>query len=236
MWYQSINKQEISTGKCKTSKVEISLVKSKITDNKSSPSLHAQSCLTLCNPTDCRPPNSSIHRIVQARIWSGLPFPSPRDLPHPGIKPMSPAFPALAGELFTTESPETPRSSLDDLNNKLEIAEKIIPENLRDMNRKYQFKEKRKIGKIKSKDKQRGSETWSLAIQPVDIFKRINQKHNLSSRRRGLKRAGKRHNEQNCQIWRKTKWILPHPRVAENSDKINTSSKHNIFRMLKVKN
>ena len=72
---------------------------------------------------------------------------------------MSPAFPALAGELFTTESPETPRSSLDDLNNKLEIAEKIIPENLRDMNRKYQFKEKRKIGKIKSKDKQRGSET-----------------------------------------------------------------------------
>ena len=72
---------------------------------------------------------------------------------------MSPAFPALAGELFTTESPETPRSSLDDLNNKLEIAEKIIPENLRDMNRKYQFKEKRKIGKIKNKDKQRGSET-----------------------------------------------------------------------------
>ena len=81
------------------------------------------------------------------------------DLPHPGIKPMSPASPALAGELFTTESPETPRISLDDLNNKLEIAEKIIPENLRDMNRKYQFKEKRKIVKTKSKDKQRGSET-----------------------------------------------------------------------------
>ena len=30
--------------------------------------------------------------------WSGLPFPSPADLP--GIKPMSPA---LAGRLFTTE-------------------------------------------------------------------------------------------------------------------------------------
>ena len=25
--------------------------------------------------------------------WSGLPFPSPRDLPYPGIKPMSPASP-----------------------------------------------------------------------------------------------------------------------------------------------
>ena len=31
---------------------------------------------------------------------SGLPFPSPGDLPHPGIEPMSPA---LAGEFITTE-------------------------------------------------------------------------------------------------------------------------------------
>ena len=34
--------------------------------------------------------------------WSGLPFPPPRDLPDPGIKPMSPA---LAGEFFTAELP-----------------------------------------------------------------------------------------------------------------------------------
>ena len=32
--------------------------------------------------------------------WSGLPFPSPGDLPDPGIEPMSPA---LAGRFFTTE-------------------------------------------------------------------------------------------------------------------------------------
>ena len=32
--------------------------------------------------------------------WSGLPFPSPRDLPNPGIKPTSPA---LTGGFFTTE-------------------------------------------------------------------------------------------------------------------------------------
>ena len=31
---------------------------------------------------------------------SGLPFPSPRDFPNPGIKPMSPVSPALAGEFF----------------------------------------------------------------------------------------------------------------------------------------
>ena len=33
---------------------------------------------------------------------SELPFPSPGDLPDPGIKPMSPA---LAGGFFTTEPP-----------------------------------------------------------------------------------------------------------------------------------
>ena len=37
--------------------------------------------------------------------WSGLPFPSPGDLPYPGIKPMSPE---LAGRFFTTEPPGKP--------------------------------------------------------------------------------------------------------------------------------
>ena len=30
--------------------------------------LVAQSCLTLCNPMDCNPPGSSVHRILQAGI------------------------------------------------------------------------------------------------------------------------------------------------------------------------
>ena len=34
--------------------------------------------------------------------WSGLPFPSPEDLPDPGIKPASLVSPALAGRFFTT--------------------------------------------------------------------------------------------------------------------------------------
>ena len=37
--------------------------------------------------------------------WSGLQFPSPRDFPDPRIKPASSVSPALAGELFSTESP-----------------------------------------------------------------------------------------------------------------------------------
>ena len=38
--------------------------------------------------------------------WSGLPFPSHRDLPVPGIEPTSPASPALTVRFFTTESSE----------------------------------------------------------------------------------------------------------------------------------
>ena len=37
--------------------------------------------------------------------WSGLPCPTPGDLPDPGIKPVSLASPALAGGFFTTEPP-----------------------------------------------------------------------------------------------------------------------------------
>ena len=37
--------------------------------------------------------------------WSGLPFPSPGDLPNPGIKHTSPMSPALVHGFFTTEPP-----------------------------------------------------------------------------------------------------------------------------------
>ena len=46
----------------------------------------------------------SLHGIFQARR-SGLPFPSPGELPSPGIKPTSLVSPALAVGFFTTESP-----------------------------------------------------------------------------------------------------------------------------------
>ena len=38
--------------------------------------LDAQSCLTLCNPTGCSLPRSSLHGILQARIleWVAIPF------------------------------------------------------------------------------------------------------------------------------------------------------------------
>ena len=55
--------------------------------------LVAESCPTLWDPTDCSPPGSSVHGILQQEYWSQLPFPSPGNLPipNPGIEPRSPA-------------------------------------------------------------------------------------------------------------------------------------------------
>ena len=54
----------------------------------------AQLCSTICDPMDCSLPGSSVHGIFQARVWSGLPFLSPGDLPQPGTEPGSPALQA----------------------------------------------------------------------------------------------------------------------------------------------
>ena len=70
----------------------------------------AQSCPTLCNPMDCRPPGSSVHGVLQARILIWLPFPPPGDLPDPWIEPVSPVGPTVAGRFFTTELPGKPKN------------------------------------------------------------------------------------------------------------------------------
>ena len=65
----------------------------------------AKLCLTLSDLMNCSPPGSSVHRILQARTLNGLLFPTPGDLPNPGIRLMSPA---LAGRFFTAEPPRKP--------------------------------------------------------------------------------------------------------------------------------
>ena len=57
-----------------------------------------QSCPPLCDPMDCSPPGSSVHGILQARIWSGLSCPPPGDLPDLGTEPASPVPPALQAD------------------------------------------------------------------------------------------------------------------------------------------
>ena len=51
---------------------------------------------------DCSLLGFSVHGILQARILSGLPFPSPGDLPDPGIESGSPA---LEADALTSEPP-----------------------------------------------------------------------------------------------------------------------------------
>ena len=63
-----------------------------------------QSCLTLWDPTDCSPPDSSVHGILPARILECVAILSSRGLPDPGIKPMSLKSPAFAGGFLTTSA------------------------------------------------------------------------------------------------------------------------------------
>ena len=70
------------------------IVRIKYTINRTIMCSVAQLCLTLGDPMGCSRPGSSAFEIFQARIWSGLPFPAPGDLPDPGIEPTSLALQA----------------------------------------------------------------------------------------------------------------------------------------------
>ena len=58
------------------------------------------SCWTLATPWTVAYQTSLSMGFSRQEYWSGLPFPSPGDLPKPGIKLMSSL---LASKFFTTE-------------------------------------------------------------------------------------------------------------------------------------
>ena len=66
----------------------------------------AQLCPTVCDSwaVACQPPLSM--GFPGKDTGAGCPHPPPGNLPDSGIKPVSPAFPALAGGFFTTKPPE----------------------------------------------------------------------------------------------------------------------------------
>ena len=70
--------------------------------------LVTQPCPPLCDPVDCSSPSSSVHGIPQARVLSGLPCPSPGDLPNPGIEPRSPT---LQADSLPSEPPRKPKNT-----------------------------------------------------------------------------------------------------------------------------
>ena len=71
--------------------------------------LVAKLCLIFLRPMDYSAPGSFVHGILQARYWCGLAFPSPGDLPDPGIELVAPATSsALQADSFSTEPWESP--------------------------------------------------------------------------------------------------------------------------------
>ena len=57
------------------------------------------------DPMDCSLHVSSVHGFPSQGYWSGLPFPSPGNLPRPGMEPRSPA---LEADSLLTEPPGKP--------------------------------------------------------------------------------------------------------------------------------
>ena len=69
--------------------------------------VHAQLCLfvSLLQTVARQAPLST--DFFEQEDWSGLPFPTPDDLPDPGIEPTSFACAALAGRFFITIAPHS---------------------------------------------------------------------------------------------------------------------------------
>ena len=68
--------------------------------------LVAKQCLTLCDPMDCVAHQAPLSiGFPRQEYWSGLPPPSPGDLPDPGLKPGSPA---LQADSLLSEPPRKP--------------------------------------------------------------------------------------------------------------------------------
>ena len=72
--------------------------------------LVAQSCPTLCDPMDCSLLVPLFMDFSRKEYWSGLPFPSPGDIPTPGIEPRSPALQADALPSEPPGKPDLPTS------------------------------------------------------------------------------------------------------------------------------
>ena len=58
-----------------------------------------------CYPTDCSPQAPVSMVFSRQEYWNGFPFPSPGDLPNPGVKPVSPILYAVSLPLSHLGSP-----------------------------------------------------------------------------------------------------------------------------------
>ena len=83
----------------------------------------AQSCLILCNPIWTVAHQAPLSmEFSRQEYCSGLPFPSPRDLPDPEIESVSPV---LSGIVFTTAPPGKPEHTVGRAPNSYTALKKI---------------------------------------------------------------------------------------------------------------
>ena len=80
----------------------------------------------------CQAPGST--EFSRQEYWSGLPFPTPGDLPDQGIKPKTLASPALAGRFFTTAPPGNSVNRLHISKYNSNKTDKIARRNIKNMN------------------------------------------------------------------------------------------------------
>ena len=89
-----------------------------LTDDHSAPypnaqgTLFTQSCQTLTALWTVAHQALLSVEFSRQEYWSGLPFPIPGNLPNPGIEPMSPVSPAVAGGFFATAPPRDTKEHL----------------------------------------------------------------------------------------------------------------------------
>ena len=67
-----------------------------------------QLCMSLCDLKTLARQAPLSMEFSRQKYWSGLPFPTPMDLPEPGIELESFVSPALVGKFFSTVPPGKP--------------------------------------------------------------------------------------------------------------------------------
>ena len=92
-----------------------------------------QLCSPLCNPTDCSPPGSSVHGILQARTLEWVAMPSSRGSSRPRDQTCNSCSSYTAGEFFTTETQGKPilkKREQQKYKNRGEFSHKVLKSSL----------------------------------------------------------------------------------------------------------
>ena len=124
--------------------------------------LAAPSCPILCDPMDCRQPDSSVHgNFSRQEDRSGLLFSPSKDLPDPGIKPTSPVSSALQVDSLLLSHQASLKIRLWDCNSLLKSILQAFSQNV-SQNTSLQSSLFRQLEGLWSREKAKGMESRPL--------------------------------------------------------------------------